>query len=242
MIRGLYTSASGMAAQLKAQDVSANNLANVNTAGFKKDIPTFVAFPELFLHRLNDGTPGVMGTSPLPAPVGTLGTGVCLEEVVTGRSQGAVQETGRELDFALDGEGFFVVNTPWGRRYTRNGSFKEGPGGELVTAAGYQVLGKNGTVIYTGTGDLADQLLVVNFPPGTDLTKEGDSLYNASTPRQAVAQPRVIQGALEQANVNVVTAMVEMIAGMRAYEANQRALQTQDQTLEKAVNEVGRIR
>jgi flagellar basal-body rod protein FlgF len=242
VIRGLYTSASGMVAQLRAQDVSANNLANVNTPGFKKDIPTFAAFPELFLYRLNDGAPSPMGTSPPPAPVGTLGTGVFLEEVVTGLGQGNLQETGRELDFALDGEGFFVVNTPRGRRYTRNGSFKEGPGGELVTGAGYQVVGREGTLVYAGSGNLVEQLLVVDFPPGTELTKEGDSLYTASTPGSAVDQPRIIQGALEQANVNAVTAMVEMIAGIRAYEANQKALQTQDQTLEKAVNEVGRVR
>ncbi|HHY37011.1 MAG TPA: flagellar hook-basal body protein [Firmicutes bacterium] len=242
MIRGLYTSASGMAAQLKAQDVSANNLANASTAGFKKDIPAFAAFPELFLYRLNDGVTGAVGTSPLPAPVGTLGTGVNLEEVVTGWSQGALQETGRELDFALDGTGFFVVNTPRGRRYTRNGSFKEGPGGELVTAAGYQVVARDGGAVYAGTGNLVEQLLVVDFPPGTNLTKEGDSLYNAPTPGLVVEQPRILQGALEQANVNVVAAMVDMIACLRAYEANQKAIQTQDQTLEKVVNEVGRIR
>ena len=123
MIRGLYTAASGMVAQMRAQDISANNLANVSTTGYKKDLPALAAFPELFLHRFNDGPAGVLGIGASPAPIGALGTGVWVEEVATNMKQGSLKETGRELDFALRGNGFFVLDTPGGRRYTRNGSF-----------------------------------------------------------------------------------------------------------------------
>lgn len=241
MIRGIYTSASGMAAQMRVQDLSANNLANVNTIGYKKDIPALVAFPELFLHRFNDHASGVWGIRPSPTPIGTLGTGVGVEEVALDMKPGPLQETGRELDFALGGDGFFVVTTPQGRRYTRNGSFNTDAQGQLVTAAGHQVLGREGLPLYHGDQDLTDELLVVDFAPDTVLIKEGDSLYRSAGEGQVVAGARIIPGTLEQSNVDVVTALVEMIEVMRTYEANQKVLQVQDQTLEKAVNEVGRV-
>ena len=90
MIRGIYTAASGMASQMRAQDISANNLANVNTTGYKKDVPALAAFPELFLQRFNDGAPGVLGIRPWPVPLGTLGTGVWVEEVATDMKQGSL--------------------------------------------------------------------------------------------------------------------------------------------------------
>lgn len=241
MIRGIYTSASGMAAQMRAMDISANNLANVDTTGYKKDVPALAAFPELFLRRFNDTASGLPGIRPSPVPIGTLGTGVWVEEVATNLKQGSLRETGRELDFALQGDGFFVVDTPEGRRYTRNGSFYLDVDGQLVTAAGYRVLGRNGLPLYHDEEDLIDELLVVDFFPTADLIKEGESLYRSADEGQAVAAAGIIQGALEQSNVDAVTAMVEMIDVLRAYEANQKVLQAQDQTLEKAVNEVGRL-
>ncbi|NLP18997.1 MAG: flagellar hook-basal body protein [Firmicutes bacterium] len=241
MIRGIYTAASGMASQMRAQDISANNLANVNTTGYKKDVPALAAFPELFLHRFNDGAPGVLGIRPWPVPLGTLGTGVWVEEVATDMKQGSLRETGRELDFALRGDGFFVIATPGGRRYTRNGSFNINAEGQLVTAAGHRVLGRDGASLYHDDEDLMDELLVVDFAPGTVLTKEGESLYLSTEEGQAVADPGIVSGTLEESNVDVVTAMVEMIDVMRAYEANQKVVQVQDQTLGKTVNEVGRV-
>jgi flagellar basal-body rod protein FlgF len=234
IIRGLYTSAAGMISQLQVQDVAANNLANANTTGFKKDQPVFAAFPELLLHRLHDAG------SHSSVPIGTTGTGVWVQEIATVHQQGVLEETGRELDFALAGEGFFVVETPLGRRYTRNGSFAFDAEGYVVTNSGHRVLGNNGFYL-TGEDNLPDQLLVVNFPAETLLIKEGDSLFFTEETGQAHPGNPVRQGVLEKSNVNVVTAMVDMIAVIRAYEANQKAIQVQDQTLDKAVNDVGRV-
>lgn len=241
MIRGLYTSAAGMVVQWQAYNITANNLANVNTTGFKKDVPTFAAFPELLLYRLNDGPATAGGGCSLSPFVGPLGTGVRVDEVVTSWGQGMMRETGRPLDFALEGEGFFVVETPQGRRYTRNGAFRADPAGWLVTSAGYRVLGRDGLPLSATAANLADQLMVVIFPSNAVLRKEGDSLFSSETPGQPLPGARVCQGVLEESNVNVVSAMVDMLAGLRAYEANQKALQVQDQTLDKVVNEVGRV-
>jgi flagellar basal-body rod protein FlgF len=235
IIRGLYTSAAGMATQLQAQDVAANNLANAGTTGFKREQVVFAAFPDLYLHCLN-----ACSSYGGQVPIGAMGTGARVDEIATNHRQGVLVETQRHLDFALEGEGFFVVETPTGKRYTRNGSFNLDPAGYLVTNAGFPVLGSDGTYL-TAEDELPEQLMVVRFPAETRLVKEGNSLFVATEDGQAQGGAQVRQGVLEQSNVNVVSAMVDIIAVMRAYEANQKAVTVQDQTLEKTVNEMGRV-
>jgi flagellar basal-body rod protein FlgG len=146
MIRGWYTGASGMRAQQWRLDTVANNLANVDADGYKRDVAAFKSFPELLLRRTGDD--GVyrhpFGSADAAPVMGKLGTGVELNELYTNFDQGAMKETQNDFDIALDGKGFFAVATPWGERYTRNGSFQLGKEGYLETKEGYPVLGEHG--------------------------------------------------------------------------------------------------
>lgn len=150
MVRGLYTAASGMITQQNRLDILSNNLANVDLTGYKSDIASLKAFPELLLKRLNDDglykfPQGYLDTAPV---IGKLGTGVTVNESYTVFEQGSLRESSNDFDFALEGEGFFAVQTPQGERYTRNGSFTLGVEGMLLTKEGYPVLGESGNPIY----------------------------------------------------------------------------------------------
>jgi flagellar basal-body rod protein FlgG len=135
-----------MRAQQFRLDAVANNLANVNTDGYKRDVAAFKAFPELLIRRQDDD--GVylhpFGSGDAAPIVGKMGTGVELNELYTSFEQGSFKETQSDFDIALDGKGFFAVSTPWGERYTRNGSFQLGKEGYLETKEGYKVLGEYG--------------------------------------------------------------------------------------------------
>jgi len=135
-----------MRAQQWRLDAVANNLSNVNTDGYKRDVAAFKAFPELLIRRQDDD--GVyqhpFGSADAAPIVGKMGMGVELNELYTAFEQGAFKETNSDFDIALDGKGFFSVSTPWGERYTRNGSFQLGKEGLLVTKEGFPVLGENG--------------------------------------------------------------------------------------------------
>jgi flagellar basal-body rod protein FlgG len=137
-----------MRAQQWRLDAVANNLANADVDGYKKDLAVHKAFPELLMRRMDDD--GVyrhpFGSGDAAPIIGKLGTGVELNELFTIFEQGAMKETQSDFDLALDGKGFFAVATPWGERYTRNGSFQLGKEGFLETKEGYPVLGENGPV------------------------------------------------------------------------------------------------
>ncbi|MDR3115686.1 MAG: flagellar basal-body rod protein FlgF [Treponema sp.] len=282
MIRGWYTGASGMRAQQWRLDALANNLANVDTDGYKKDITSFKAFPELLLRRMEDD--GVyrhpFGSADMAPVMGKLGTGVELNELYTSFEQGAMKETQSDFDLALDGKGFMTVATPWGERYTRNGSFQLGKEGYLETKEGYPLLGEKGPIqvkannfqvdkqgkvwvnaAYTEDPDrmvakeanaweettLLDTLKLVEFDVDRYLQKQGSSLYRAtdiSGEARIMAvenRPRVVQGFTEASNVDPVLEMVQMIEVNRAYEANQKVIQTEDAMLGTLINQVGRI-
>ena len=148
MIRGWYTAASGMRAQQWRLDAVGNNLANVNTDGYKREQAAFKAFPELLMRRMKDDGQYIhpFGSGDAAPIIGRLGTGVELNELFISFEQGSFKETHSDFDVALEGKGFFAVSTPWGERYTRNGSFILGMEGYLVTKEGYQVLGENGPI------------------------------------------------------------------------------------------------
>jgi flagellar basal-body rod protein FlgG len=137
-----------MRAQQFRLDAVANNLANVGTDGYKRDVASFKAFPELLIRRQDDD--GVykhpFGSADAAPIVGKMGMGVELNELFTSFDQGAFKETSSDFDVALDGKGFFCIDTPWGERYTRNGSFHLGKEGLLETKEGYPVLGENGYI------------------------------------------------------------------------------------------------
>jgi flagellar basal-body rod protein FlgG len=256
MIRGLYTSSAGMQVEQLRQEAIANNLANLNTAGFKKDMAVITARENMHLKHTNNPT----AQGPLPGTnkiaLGDLGTGVLLDRFVKDFEQGDMRQTENPFDLAIQGEGFFTVEGEGGEHlYTRGGDFTRDAEGRLTDKAGRPVLGQSGPIrVGSGTfqvggdgivsvdGNPIDKLAIVKFAnPDEQLSKIGDTLFrNESGEDPQVADASVEQGMIEGANVNSVREMVEMIACLRQYESNQKAVQSQDETLSKAVNEVGR--
>ena len=246
MIRGIYTGASGMVAEALRTDIISNNLANVNTAGYKKDAVVTKEFANMLLTRINDGS---------NEQIGSLGLGVSVDTVATNYSAGVVKSTGNDFDLAIDGKGFFAVQTPQGIRYTRNGTFAKNIQGELITNEGYRVLGENGPLTIKGSkmvvssdgdvlvdGQSVGKLQIREFANDQQLTKEGASLYVAPSGMPAkAATGGVRQGFLEMSNVNVIGEMVNLISNYRAYEVNGKVVQAHDQLIGKAVNEVGKL-
>jgi flagellar basal-body rod protein FlgF len=250
MIRGWYIGASGMNAQQNRLDAISNNLANVDTTGYKRDITVSKNFSELLLRRTNaDGvyqTP--FGSADAAPVIGKLGLGVETNENYTDFEQGSFKATDTKTDFALGGQGFFAVQTPDGERYTRNGNFFLGKEGVLETKDGYPVLGENGVIrladdkfmvredgkIYDETGKEVDRLKIVRFDNERYLKKTGESMYNTNDIAgpfhiaEGNERPRILQGYTETSNVNVVNEMVQMIEVNRAYEANQKTITSED--------------
>lgn len=271
MVRGWYTGASGMNAQQKRLDAISNNLANVDTTSYKRDISVSKNFPELLLRRMEDD--GVyrnpFGSADAAPIIGKVGLGVELNELFTDFQQGSYKPTGNGTDMALEGKGFFAVETPYGERYTRNGNFSIGVEGYLETKEGYPVLGENGRLFLQDmnftvnkNGEvwvhpitdpdadpvLIDRLRVCTFENDRYISKQGSSLYKdtpvsgPAVPAEGPDRPVVTQGFIETSNVNVVNEMVQMIEVNRAYEANQKTIQASDTMMSKLWAEVVRIK
>jgi flagellar basal-body rod protein FlgG len=271
-----------MAAQQVKLDAISNNLANLDTDGYKRDVAVHKAFAELLLRRMNDD--GVIknpfGSSDMAPVVGKLGTGVETNELFTEFEQGSLKQTDNDCDLAMDGEGFLCVQTPYGERYTRNGSFTIGKEGFLETQEGYPVLGENGPIMVKANNfkvdkdgnvfvnknyqddpfrlvsreentwegiQKLDKLKIVDFKKTRFIAKQGSSLWNSteeSGEAKIMAQgerPKVIQGFVEASNVNPIKEMVEMIEVNRAYEANQKSIQSEDTMLGKLINDVVKV-
>lgn len=271
MVRAWYTGASGMNAQQKRLDAISNNLANVDTTSYKRDISVSKSFPELLLRRMEDD--GVyrhpFGSADVAPIIGKVGLGVELNELFTDFQQGSYKPTGNNTDMSLEGKGFFAVETPYGERYTRNGNFTIGVEGYLLTKEGYPVLGENGRLflqdmnftvnkngevwvqpITDSDADsiLLDRLRVCTFENDRYISKQGSSLYKdtpvsgPAVPFEGPGRPIVSQGFLETSNVNVVNEMVQMIEVNRAYEANQKTIQAEDTMMSKLWSEVVRTK
>ncbi len=265
MINGLYNSASGMNAELIRQDVVANNLANVSTLGFKKDQAVMTSFPNTLVQRIHDRMRGSMPAfmSPLQAPVvGVVGHGVQTHSIETSFRDGSLIRTDRSLDLALKGDALFTVEAADGSRaFTRAGNFTLDSEGRLVTQNGELVLGVGNEAIRisgkliavdeTGRvnvdGRESGRLLIETWD-ADKFAKKGENLFIKLEQDIEVAheegpnnlKARVLQGYVEEANVRVVEEMVTMITVSRAYEANQKVIQIQDETLDKVINQVGR--
>lgn len=255
MIRGLYTSGLGMSTQMKRLDVISNNLANVNTSGYKKDDAIVSSFPEMLMTRIND----TQNNLRIPTPIGKVTLGAQVDEIYTDFAQGAFVRTDERFNLAIQGEGFFLINTPNGEeRYSRDGTFLTDVNGQLKTKEGNSVMGNNGVVTLgedfltqahevfiddVGAliidGEYIDTIRMVNFEDNNSLQKVGDNLYQGND-NPVPFQGKIIQGYVEGSNVNSVTAMVDMIAVSRTYEANQKMIQVHDTLMGKAVNDVGK--
>ena len=255
MIYGLYLSAQGAEVQSQRLDTIANNLANVGTTAFKRELAVFQA------HRPYDVQNGT--ASRLPYGLDSATGGVSLAETATNFAQGTIVETGNPLDIALDGEGFLRVSAGDEQVLTRNGSLTVSPQGELVTAdGGYAVLGPggariaipedvgridisaDGTVSATdarGTRNAIGQLDVVQPRSPKELEKLGDSLYRPhGDVLSAAAATSVKQGYLELSGTESTREMMHMIEATRAFETNTNMMKFQDDALARLLEGVAR--
>ena len=246
MIKGLWDSGAGMIARSLQHDVTANNLANVNTTAFKQDRLNFreMINSRLLLDR-------VRGAS---SPESMLREGM-----ETRFHQGELQQTGNSLDFALNGDGFFVVNTADGQRYTRQGHFQVSVDGQLITMAGDPVMGQGGAITLNPgpvdassdgrlfqEGEEVGQLQLVQFGEQENrLLKMGSGLFVPDDEDEVLPQQdtstRVVQGQLEGSNSGAVEQMVHLIEQERMYTFTQQALSLQDENLGRAVGDLGRL-
>lgn len=296
MLRGLYSAASGMISQQRRHDAITNNIANLNTPGFKGAQSISRSFPDMLMSILRE-----QSDKPGARQLGLLPFGVMPEENVEMFRQGDLQETKNPFDFALvsdlqvegllfdtggkalteDGQlvfqpqAFFtVLNAEGEQRYTRNGKFTINAEGQLITGEGFAVLGDNGepilivdpdgqnrpiTVQVSANGQIIDSeteqplanLLITRVEYPQLLVRDGLSLYRVGADADAGIRPidpldptdsvAVKQGYYERSNIDPTQSMVDLMTALRAFEANQKVIQTYDRSMDKAVNEVGRV-
>ncbi len=234
MMRGVYTGAAAMAAALQWQERIFRNVANVNTTGYKAEKVSFRQIEELLLS---------LGTSTDQAGEGTLPLAAGLPEGPIDLSQGPLWETDRELDVAIDGPAFFVVQGEQGELLTRDGAFGLDAQRRLVTKSGLLVLGDGGPIqlppgqiaisaegaIYVNGQRVSSIRLAI---PEGNLQRAGENMFSATTRQAQAGEARVLQGYLERANVNLQDEMAKAMAALRTYEAAQRLLLAQNQTLD----------
>lgn len=226
----------------------ANNIANVSTVGFKEDRISFKLPEEL------DATGGAdpameVGMSPQQSYLGNP------VQSYINFSPGQIVRSGNPLDFAIEGKGFFVIQTAEGPRYTRSGNFTLNSDGVLVTPHGQPVMGEGGEIVLDGRridvdgagniisgGTAVGRLKIVDFPETTDLIKSGKNTFMPASEDVRETEPEaamVVQGSIELSNVDVVTSMTDMIEVLRGYESYQKVIQFLNEANTKIINEVG---
>lgn len=223
---GYYAATTALVARTQALDAIANNLANVSTAGYRGERTEFRS-----VLADADGASG----SPLEQAENSYGI---MGDVALDLSQGNLQKTGNELDMAIQGSGYFVVQTAHGPMYTRNGSFQVSAKRELVTAAGDPIMGEGGPITLqqgaisvapdgtiSSNGAITGRLRIVEFPPSTKISSAGNNYYSApANAAQDSTTSDVRQGYLESSNVNPILGMVELVSAQRDAEMMQRAM------------------
>ena len=261
MLKAFSTAATGMAGQQMMVDVIANNLANINTTGFKR---SQINFQDLLYVKMSQA--GAEVASGINSPTGLeIGSGVRAASTSKVFTVGELENTGRPLDIAIAGDGFLQVTLPNGdTRYTRDGALQANANGQLVTVTGYSIepaitiptdasaidIGKDGTVNVTdasGTQSVVGTLQLVRFPNPTGLSNEGDNLLaeTAASGTAVTGTPgengfgSIQAGMLEKSNVQMITELVNLITAERAYEINSRAIQAGDRMLQTATT-IGR--
>ncbi|GAA9623381.1 flagellar basal-body rod protein FlgG [Helicobacter pylori] len=255
MLRSLYSATSGMLAQQTHIDTTSNNIANVNTTGFKK---SRADFNDLFYQAMQYAGTSTSNTTLSPDGM-EVGLGVRPSAITKMFSQGSPKETENNLDVAITGKGFFQVQLPDGTTaYTRSGNFKLDEQGNLVTSEGYLLIpqitlpedttqvniGVDGTVSVTQglqtTSNVIGQITLANFVNPAGLHSMGDNLFSITNASgdAIVGNPdsqglgKLRQGFLELSNVRLVEEMTDLITAQRAYEANSKSIQTADAMLQ----------
>lgn len=262
MIEGLYIAASGGTKQLKKLEILSNNIANMNTQGFKKDMLVYEEirphFQQVSMSNSVDKNNNMIRESD-PAV-----SYVQVTQSLTDFTQGMLIKTDEPLNVALEGNGFFVVDSPNGPRYTRNGNFHLDGLGQLVDKNGYMIMTRNeepilipfGTrgitinqdgSVFGGTEieqDSLGQLKIVDFSNLQALKKEGEGYYRLTDPSVKeilVNDAKVLQGFMETSNASAVHEMTQMIETVRQLEAYQKVIQSIDEADDQSVNNLGRV-
>lgn len=255
MLDGFKSATQGMMAMSVKQDVIANNLANASTVGFRKEGLVISSFTDILDREVS----GMEQASSETMSGHQLQTKTNIQHrSVTHGGQGSLKETGSSFDLALDdgGKGMFTIKTARGIEFTRAGKFRLNNEGFLVTPDGSQLMGHNGPIQAAGNdfkvadngvvsvdGKEVDRILVSVFEDSQDMKRAGSTAFDAATPRVFASNDfRVKQGFVEMSNVNALQEMVGLMEVMRNFEANQKALTSNDQRLQKAVSELGRVR
>ncbi len=255
MNRGIYPILSGALAHERRMQVFANNMANVNTAGFKQDEQAFQAvFPRPHFPVPGLTHAGALAEQIVARPLGPAERAfVAPHTVKTTFDAGRIRLTGNPLDVAIQGEGFFEIKTPQGTRYTRNGMLSLDNQRRLVTNQGHPVMGLKGELrIPAGKLEISAQgeikvddkpigvIKVVEFPERQMPMKYAEGLF-VSDKGTIAKNPQLQVGHIEESNVSAIGEMVKMIQGMRSYESTQKLIQTLDRMAEVAIQDVGRV-
>lgn len=258
MVKGLYTAYTGMVNEQNRMDVLTNNLANASTVGFKKEGSTSQSFGDVLTVKIKDASVGINNAQ----RIGVRNPGVRIGENYTDYSQGSYRITDNTYDLALSGDGFFAIEFTnkageTSTKYTRAGQFTLNKDGYLVTQDGDYVLDSqsrriqlntlidskidtNG-IIYQNGREVA-RIQVADFADYDYLQKYGETYYEPIEGAQLITSDATINsGCLEMSNVQIVSEMVNLIAITRAYESNQKIIQTYDNTLEIAANQLGKV-
>jgi len=258
MQKSIYTPLSGALAQERVMEIISNNLANVNTTGFKGDRVTF---------KLLESEPERNYQNPLPPAnfkmdfeelqnlrgnsIGYVG----IAQVARDTSQGSSIKTGNKTDVMIEGKGMLKVMTPDGERYTRDGSLMINREGILVTKQGHPVIGEKGDIAIHGTsfdindlgevyqgGELVDRIQLFDFKDTTQLERVGGNYYFFGGPQESVTEvdlPQIRQGFIEGSNVNAIRNITDMILSHRSFEAYNKAIKNYDSMMEKSSNRIG---
>jgi len=247
MDNSLLISLSQQLAAYRAMDVIANNIANVSTPGFKREAAKFEEY--------------ITEMRPAEGQTGTQQVSFVKDAgVIRDSSQGNIEQTGATYDVAINGKGYFAVQTPQGMRYTRDGHFSLDNNGNLVTSSGYQVQGDGGAITITpndgeisiapdgtissvvnGVGNQLGKLKIVDFADTAALVKQGANLYSTGQTPIAPTNSGVRQGALEASNVAPVIEISHMIEVMRAYEATATLAKSQEDMMRQAIEKLGQM-
>ena len=234
MIRSMDTLTKSFQLLQKRQENTSSNIANSQTSGYKSQRLFQQTLEEVEMHNYQGG-PEVNQRN----GIGAFTFGNELAGTSLNTQRGALEQTMRPTDYAVTSDGYFTVQLPNGQEsYTRNGHFTTNDQNQFVTQEGYLVLGTNNQGIPSGSAFPAFR--VTSFTEAQNLTSQGNGYYISDVPGQVIDNPQTRQGYLETSNVQVADEMVELIQTAREFEANQKALSTINQTLQKATNEIGR--
>jgi flagellar basal-body rod protein FlgG len=258
MVKGIEAAAAGMIGATHLNDIIANNMANINTPGFKQTLAVFKNVQDLEVNKLD-----VKNNEYSHKKVGSLSAGSELYATILDFEQGNIKTTGNSLDLAISGDGFFVVRTPDGDAYTRNGSFSLRQDGVITTLEGYPLIGEKGAPLKSNTNNFnlkdlqihpngnfeinketLDKVKIVDFKNYQELEPMGNSLYkpiNDQIPFKSTNY-EIKQGAIEGSNSNTIDSMIKSIEASRIYETLSKTVEISNKTLTKAINEVGRVK